>query len=411
MDEESGFLKLFIILVGSLAGYAGVSRFIVWMCGVMGDIQGAEAFSNIVGMGLFVLGMNLLNKIMEFRPGELKEKIIDNRKKMACREYAYQIPHFGEKLTYKQIISIIKKDKFVPYVNARGKKAKWLQVNEADKWVRILDQYYPLDLIYGYNIDRNVLYAIDGTEFELPEMLTQKYIDHDLKRFLEDRGCFYEGKLDNDFTHFFEVFPGYKNELPKADWSYIRYKWEKAVALERSPKIVTRCSYRDFFGRVLSKPELDSVVKDIQDGRKELSELLYAEDYVNEYTLCNGVELLGMLDESYRLQGIDFLFECLRDVDEACFRIAMPQILRLPEEILEAQLEARAEAAYKDKDVLRLAGLLYLSKEINYSIQYIENINEASEEYEEVRKFIADEGEETAVPKGFDAGAYAYQEE
>ena len=132
-----------------------------------------------------ILVFKLVKTLIEMKPKkikeELKEKRNDFRRKLIYSEYANKIPHFGQMLTPKQILEIVKKDKFMPYVNPSGETIDCIQVNETDKWVKILDQYFPLDLIYGYNIDRNVLYAIDGTEFELPEQLKKRYIDQDLK--------------------------------------------------------------------------------------------------------------------------------------------------------------------------------------------------------------------------------------
>ena len=75
------------------------------------------------------------------------------------------------------------------------------------------------------------------------------------------------------------------------------------------------------------------------------------------------------------------------------------------------QIEARAEQAYLDNDALRLAGLLYLAKEIGYKIEYIENLKDADPELEEAQGFIAEDEEENSQPKGFEARGYAYLKE
>ncbi len=78
-----------------------------------------------------------------------------------------------------------------------------------------------------------------------------------------------------------------------------------------------------------------------------------------------------MMDSTRRLEGIDFLFDCLGDVDEAYFMGAAELLKEYPPKLVHRKMEDRAKQAYENKDALKLAGILFLSKRINYETEFI----------------------------------------
>ena len=150
-----------------------------------------------------------------------------------------------------------------------------------------------------------------------------------------------------------------------------------------------------FFERVLTEAEIKRAAKAVRKKEVKLSDFLVFEKYKNEFSVCNGVELLGMMGDSRRLEGIDFLFDCLGDVDEAYFLGAAELLKEYPKELVHQKMEERVKLAYESKDALKLAGILFLSKRLNYETEYIrqkkEEIRQAKdEELQEALESVTD---------------------
>lgn len=75
-------------------------------------------------------------------------------------------------------------------------------------------------------------------------------------------------------------------------------------------------------------------------------------------------------------KGLDFLFDCLSDVDEAYFMPAAGVLSEVPVSALGPLMEKRSREAYLRCDVMRLAGIMYLAKETGYEIQFVKNLKE-----------------------------------
>ena len=98
------------------------------------------------------------------------------------------------------------------------------------------------------------------------------------------------------------------------------------------------------------------------------------EDYANEYCVCNAVKVLQLLKYPKNKEGMEFLFICLWDLDEAYFSLAADVLAAFPKDILEKELEERAKLYHESEDALRLAGILFLAKKIKYDIRYVEEV-------------------------------------
>ena len=144
-------------------------------------------------------------------------------------------------------------------------------------------------------------------------------------------------------------------------------------------------------------------------NQDKLAQVLDFNRYANEYTLGNGVEFVKLLNDSNYEPGMDFLFDCLRDIDEACFGVAVSVLRRLPTDRVKAKLEERAQLAYESDDAMHLAGLLYLAKEMNVTIDYIENIKNGVSNGE-AKEFIPEETQQ-GEPVAFEIGGAAYRKQ
>jgi hypothetical protein len=329
------------------------------------------------------------------------------------------MPHFGPEFDAELFDQVTLQEKYYTYIDHNG-HSTCIEVNDSDKWIKIFNQYFPLDLIYGYNAKENVIYTIDGNEVRLPERVKKEYCIEEVQEFFESIG--YNNEVDSGRAriNYYKAFGYYyynlKNDLKKEDWAMGRYRWEKAIANELYPKRVSKNAVMydaeggvnpEIYKRVLSQGELKNLAAAVDKGKISLEDILKFDQFINEYTLCNGVELIGLVDHSNKDSGLDFLFECLIDIDEACFGVAVTVLKTFAKDKLKAKIEEKAELAYESHDAMRLAGLLYLAKEINYKITFIEDLKNKTDD-EEVRKFLVPE--ENAEPVAFEIGGMAFQE-
>lgn len=74
---------------------------------------------------------------------------------------------------------------------------------------------------------------------------------------------------------------------------------------------------------MLSDCSIHEIAESVRSGKDSLSNFLNFNDYLNEFSVCNGIEILKVLGYPENAQGIDFLFMCLGDVDEAYFTYAV----------------------------------------------------------------------------------------
>jgi hypothetical protein len=309
------------------------------------------------------------------------------RKKKKKNEFPGIIAYFEKELEKNKNIRELKKMTFLPYVFANGEKARYIKLSEDEKWVKIHGKYYPLDLISRYDPKENSIYAIDSTAVELPFYVKYLSISKELTAFFKERGsqdsvspyiskAYFEGELKRS-----------KGKLKNMDWAELRYKWEESMAgfdhrynrsnanqLMFRPLTEEGEVNRQFMETVLSEEEIQSVVKAIRKGKIDISEYTDFVAYKNEFVVCNGVMLMKFLKYPDNRRGIDFLFECLNDVDEAYFKPAVEILSKLPRKELEGRIEERVAKAHQSGDAMRLAGLLYLAREMKYKIKYVQDL-------------------------------------
>ncbi|WP_026671062.1 hypothetical protein [Butyrivibrio sp. AE3006] len=418
----SFFEKLFLWVVMFIFGYVGVDYSIkAYRVFMAQDTPEGRLVTLCVipFIGLCFYGIHILLK--EFY-GQYDDKLhIFNK-----------LPHFGDMLNKRQVMKIIRKASFHKYYTRDGKLLDHVKISDDDKWVCILGGYMPVDLICGYNPEKNELYSIDGGVIRLPRRAKKESIQAELNSFFEARGICYTSmpkKANSRFNLFLNV-P--KSEIDKADFSRVRYQWEKATAAkvekhstEKYKPVSKKGRIRnDFFERVLSDKDVMATAKAVKQKKVELSHYLDFDAYKSEFSICNGVTLLEQLEYPANKEGIDFLFRCLGDVDEAYFGPAVDVLQDFPKSVLQEKLEEEAQRAYENVDVLGLAGLIYFAKQIGYEIKYIEELKSAQNAVKfdptkahvantDVTKFDFDEiaAYGTSAAKGFSLGGMAYKEQ
>ena len=347
------------------------------------------------------------------------EKNISGRKNA---EKYDDLPHFGKLLNKSQVMRIIKNAEFSEYKTKRGEKLANVLVSEDDKWMCILDGYMPVDFICGYNEYRNELYSIDGGEICLPDEAKDSEIVHDIQAFFEDKGICYTYVPEHAEKRFNDALNVPRSEMDKADFSKVRYLWEKANATGRSSRKNNRYNpvdkkgnvSREIFESVLSDNEVFRTAEAVRQNKVTLSTYLNFNEYKNEFSICNGVAVLEELGYPQNKEGMDFLFDCLGDVDEAYFGIAVNVLLTFPEKMLQEKIEEEAELAYKEFDIVGMAGIMYLAQKLGYTIRYVEEIKKSQNApTEEIRKFNPDKlpGFADGEIQKFNPSGLAYQEQ
>ena len=121
------------------------------------------------------------------------------------------------------------------------------------------------------------------------------------------------------------------------------------------------------------------VFEAVKSGKVKLSRFLDFGLYKTDQSVCNCIELLEQLRYPRNLEGCDFLFECLRDVDEPYFFMAAELLKTYPRKLREEKIEEYAAKAHESGNVEKFAGVLYLAKELDYEIKYVEKMKEKEE--------------------------------
>lgn len=331
-----------------------------------------------------------------------------------------EIPYFRDLLEESQIEYLLKKEKFHNYKYRTNTIAEYVQISEDGKWLRLGKNILPLDFICGYSKHNNELYTIDGAVLVLPEEARDHEKSREIGNFFEERGMYFKTTPHPGRYEFRRIVEKCHTELSKADWSRIRYNWEKAYANSKEGRSRKGNLQSDVFTRVLPTDEILKATKKIKDKRKKISDYIDFSKFRNEYSVCNGIEILTMLGYPANSEGIDFLFECLRDVDEAYFLLAINALKTIPLDALKEKIEENAKLAYEAENVERLAGVMYLAKEIGYEIEFTKELKEKAvarekEEKNKIPAFTIDERLAYASDRiqkfNPDSLAYAYQED
>ncbi|WP_408072365.1 hypothetical protein [Butyrivibrio sp. JL13D10] len=298
-------------------------------------------------------------------------------------------PHLDKYIGLKERIKVISGMKFRPYKHRLEGKVRFLKVSEDDKWVKILGKYFPLDLICGYNNETNQLFFIDGYVVKLPAKAMDSNINRCIEDFFNERGYTYNNLPSGARKRFDKLVGDRIDQFECIDWSGLRHEWEVATANYVEQRKANKNSNdryrpvshsgklnRDFLSRALSERELKLTAEIFKGTMFSLSELTCFSAYQNEYSVCNGVYILGELKYPANKKGLDFLFDCLSDVDEAYFMPAAGVLSEVPLTVLAPIMEKKSQEAYLKCDVMRLAGIMYLAKETGYEIQFVKNLKE-----------------------------------
>ena len=379
------------------SGNKGQTPVIVWIVLMVSALinavtQGADSLlkeggveSVVVLAALLLFTGNMLTSLLR-----TMFPALGTRKWGEARKEKYgKLPHFGDEMNNDKVMEIIKKSNFITYETRSGKQLDTVKISDDGKWVCILGGYLPLDLICGYNAKRNVILAIDGTAIKLPAKARLPRKSRDLDAFFKDRGIYYKSLPKNADDSYYDARHTIGLNIDRENFGRVRYLWEKSIVNEKNDYWVTDENNQDcrlgqgidindqIYELVLSDSNIAEIADKVRDCRVSLSHYLNFGDYSNEFSICNGVELLEVLGYPANAAGIDFLFDCLGDVDEAYFMPAVDTLHQYPRQILIAKIEERAKLAYENYDVVGLAGLLYLAKDIDYEIEYCEKMKEA----------------------------------
>ncbi|SEK29530.1 hypothetical protein SAMN04487770_101129 [Butyrivibrio sp. ob235] len=334
---------------------------------------------------LMVFGPFYVYQLQDIGPSYTKRNDIlsSNGQEVFTEEFG-KLPHFDKMLGRSHIVKVLKNEKFHNYTTRNGTKLKHIKISDSDKWICILGGYLPVDLICGYNKSHNALYTMDGIAIILPEKARKDTISSEIETFFEERGSYYTQVPPRAGTEFNTAIRRDRSELSKADWGRARYLWEKAMvsredsywknnskAHKYRPVSKEKGIDTTIFERVLSDKEIERTATAVRNKKVDLSFYLDFKVYKNEYCVCNAVELLDNLHYLNSSEGIDFLFDCLCDVDEAYFTMAIELLKKYPRKSLEEKLEIYSKNAYDSGDAQKLAGMMYLAKEIEYEIPFI----------------------------------------
>ena len=356
------------------------------------DVFNSNFLTNVAMFTFPVLGMFAVALLM----GYVEDKItgadeqevseLEKREEHMEKEPFDVAPHYGKLFGQDQVRELVGNYTFSPFTDEKGKELKHILISEDQKWVNILGGYIPMDLLCGYNEKKNCIYTIDGAIIELPFKAKLPHIKKELRSFFEARGMYYK-VMPSIAVQSFEELIGKDGSLSKADWSKVRYEWEKmiirngknfnALGLRTfSPWSINKEGGEIFFERVLTTNEIKNTSKAVRKKYVDIEDFLVFDKFKNEYSVCNGIELIKMVNYPQKRVGIDFLFECLRDIDEAYFMPAVELIKEYPTDIVYKKMEEYAKKAYESGDVMRLAGILFLSKRMGHETEYIKQKKE-----------------------------------
>lgn len=312
-------------------------------------------------------------------------KFLKENKDLTAKDWWYlrKISYLGERMPGCQ--REIMQETFHSYVTKKGKEIPFIKVSENERWVKIQGKYYPLDFLCGYNDRGRVIYTISGEPIPLRQGKPE--FTEGLTEFLKDHGTFFDETPLNAKGVFDSLVKDHENELLKYDFGRLRYLWESNIVADSDLQI-------SIYDLVLSDIEISNIADAIKMGEKRLGNYLIFEKYKNEYNVCNGVKLLMELGYPDNAEGMDFLFDCLGDVDEPYFLMAVEELMKFPPDKLGDKIEEKAKIAYETRNVNNMAGIMFLAKRLNYEIEFVKNIGD---------------GETFEMTSGA-AGAYAYDE-
>jgi uncharacterized protein YlbG (UPF0298 family) len=407
-------LATFAIL--SIMGIGGFIGFFisVFICMGIESLMGTDAFTDLsilLFMPTCTIGLPWL--VLAGLPGKRKKK---TQKKTQGRQYSSilswndvvkygETPHFDKMFGHKKINELLSEETFHLHIFEDGKQARYLSVSESGKWFSLLGGHLPVDLICGYNKRKDELYTIDGVIIKLPDEAGLYSVIRELEKFFRERGYYFEQMPQGARDEFHDSFRKPDSALAIENWGTIRYQWEKELLRDskKYPDKIAKSNFSviaydgsistDIFERVLSDYELEQTVNAVKNNHVDIRKYLYFNDYKNEYAVCNTIELLKKIGQPKNLEGCDFLFDCLGNIDEPYFYMAVNLLKTYPRRMREEKMEVYAKAAHESGDVEKFGGLLYLAKELKYDIKYVEKMKAEEESLKDEK---AEEAKEAA---------------
>ena len=331
------------------------------------------------GVGAFIMGFMaapaLASKFKEKYGARFKE--LDH------------VPYWGSKFGYRNTVDLLDRQKFYPYEMTDGTVCNQLKVSGDGRWFYVAGHYYPLYLVRGYDKNRNELVMIDGARLGGQNWLNSKLLRAALTDLFKANRLYEIGfrkkTLDEvSETAFSRVWGQNYEALATADWDQIRYEWEKEVSelasghVERSRFNRLREGLKlpdiacdSLHGRVLTDREIGVICDAIQSGaikEKDLNGWFVMSEFKDDMCVGNGIRLLSGLEPRTDEESVAFLFDCIRDIQKPYFNEAIETLAKYPREQLIEDIEKSVSLAKQTGDVLWGAGLIYLSKKIDYEI-------------------------------------------
>ena len=376
---------MIVLTIGLLGGllvsyWSGNAEFII-LAATAGVVVSMVCWASIDLAG--PLGFLTVDALLK----DPKEAAAEKAQKEGVAEKYDELPHFGKLLKKDQVLEILSHSSFSSYKTKDGKELKNVLISEDDKWLCLFDGYMPVDMICGFNRKMNVLYTIDGGVIGLPFKAKLPHIRKEIEAFFKDRGHYYESRPRKAVEKFDAAYHRPLSSLDKADFSRLRYEWEKANSGDKNGYLKNEDSGKKYipifedgelndaiFSRVLADVEVARTADALRKKKKYLTKLLDFSKYSSEFCVCNMVAVLDNLRYPANSEGIDFLFKCLGDVDEAYFGMAVNVLKDYPKGPVEKKIEENVKLAFENGDVVGLGGLMFLAKEIGYDIKYVEGM-------------------------------------
>ena len=299
------------------------------------------------------------------------------------------VPYWGNKFGLQSTINLLDAERFHPYRMKNGKLCLHLRVSESGRWFEVGGFYYPLYLVKDLDFHTDEIVMIDGTRMPAPLILNLGNTTKGLLELLEANRIYEKGlsrKSSDGISAqaFARAWGSDYEKLAGADWDEVRYVWEKEFAAvaqdridrKRFSKFLNGLRQGDIasealLNRVLSEEEMEVVANAVRRGvikEDKLTECFDINAYKDEMCVCNGVHLLNLC----KLTGIkgskEFLFDCIKDIQKPYFEEAVQTLKRFQRDELIEEIEKNVARAHEQGDVLWGAGLIYLSKQIDYEI-------------------------------------------
>ena len=125
-----------------------------------------------------------------------------------------------------------------------------------------------------------------------------------------------------------------------------------------------------FYNEILLDCEIDILKRAIDLNKSlgwELSDFMqYRED--NENATYNSVRLISRYEFPESKEGMDFLFDCMKDISKPDYQRALAVLKEFPSPIVRERIDLDMEKAQQQADALWIAGLMGLAREFNYNV-------------------------------------------